>query len=132
MPSDPTFVFPDGVDTTAHTSQDFTGGADGNPAIPAQAAVAAASASVRLNLTAGAIIFTRDAVGAAGNDWRVRLIPTPIDGVTANFDEDSQVISLLLGTQTIPTGNQVAQALAPLDGFSTEFVVPSNGADPFP
>ena len=38
----------------------------------------------------------------------------------------------MIGNQNIPTGNQVAQALAPLDGFTTEFAIPSNGSEPFP
>ena len=124
-------LLPNGTTGNNTRSEDFTGGANAVAAIPAQAAMAGSNASVRINLTAGALTFTRDAVGAAGNDWRVRLIPTQ-DGVVVNVDEDSQVISILIGNQTIPTGNQVAQALAPLDDFTTEFVVPSNGVDPFP
>ena len=62
-------LLPDGTTGTNTRSQDFEGGADAVAAIPAQAAVAGSNASVRLNLTAGAIIITRDAVGAAGNDW---------------------------------------------------------------
>ena len=111
-------LLPGGTTGNNTRSEDFTGGVNAVAAIPAQAAVAAASAEVILRTSAtGNIRVRRLPVGSAGNDWDIVLITTDSmqnpDGLVftvANF-EGTDRLEVQISTSNIPTLGEFRDAI---------------------